>query len=248
MSPFPWPQGEQAAVTLRFDDGLDSHRDDVAPLLERFGLRATFYLCPAGTQDEWLARARTWQSVLDAGHEIGNHSLSHPLPVALAGEMSATSYEAMTLDDYRADALEAQRRLELAFGAGEWTYCYPCYQTWVGVGRERCSVVPFIAEHFLAACAGGEVSKPYNVPAHCDLHALMSVRGEFLSGDALVHKGEDARTLNRWVILTFHGVDEGHVPVGRDALVKLLTYLRDNRSSIWTAPLRDIALHVRANR
>ena len=124
MRTFPWPQGQTAAITLRFDDGLESHRTDVAPLVESYGLRGTFYICPAGTEAEWLERARQWQTVLDAGHEIGNHTLAHPVPAALAGEPGPPCYERLTLEAYQADVLEAHRRLELANGPSVWTFFY----------------------------------------------------------------------------------------------------------------------------
>jgi peptidoglycan/xylan/chitin deacetylase (PgdA/CDA1 family) len=248
MSTFAWPGGQTAAVTLRFDDGFESHRTESAPLLESFGLRGTFYVCPTGTESDWLARAHPWRAVLDAGHEIGNHTMSHPAPVALFGEPGPRCYEQLTLDAYQADVLEAHRRLELAFGPREWSFCYPCYQTWVGVGPHRRSVVPFIAEHFAAACVGGEISKPFNVPEHCDLHALMSVHTEGLRGDELIARVELARKLGRWAILTFHAIDKGHLPVARRDFEQLIGHLRDNADSIWTAPLIDVALHVRSAR
>ncbi len=248
MTAFDWPDRQAAAVTLKFDDGLESHRSELAPLLESFGLRGTFYLCPAGTREEWLERASRWRPLLDAGHEIGNHTMTHPAPVALIGEPAPHSYEQMTPQVYRDDVLEAHRRLELAFGPRQWSFCYPCYQTWVGVGVNRQSVVPFIARHFAAACTGGEISKPYNLPRHCDLHALMTLHAEGLTGSDLIARVESARRMNRWMILTFHGIDEGHLAVGRNDLEELLAYLGRNRNSIWTAPVINVALHVRSIR
>lgn len=244
-SGFAWPGGEQAAVTLRFDDGFESHRTRIAPLLESYGLRGTFYLCPVGTDEQWRQRAEPWKAVIDAGHEIGNHTMRHPAPIALIGEPTSQCYELMSLEEYMADVLEAHRRLEEAFGPRDWTFCYPCYQTWVGIGRNRQSVVPFIAEHFVAACVGAEVSKPFNVPQHCDLHALMSLHAEGLNGRELIAMAKLARELNRWAIFTFHGIDEGHLPVKRQDFEELLAWLRDHNDTIWTAALVDVARHVR---
>ena len=41
------PHGKTAALT--FDDGFRSWLTDVLPLLQRLGVRATFYVCPACT-------------------------------------------------------------------------------------------------------------------------------------------------------------------------------------------------------
>jgi peptidoglycan-N-acetylglucosamine deacetylase len=245
MGTFRGPAGQQAALTLRFDDGLESHLTTAIPLLNEHRLCATFYLCPSGPLNEWLARAERWRPGLGAGHEIGNHTLSHPVPVALADAPHAHCYEYMTLEQYRDDVLEAQRRLEQAFGRRKYTFCYPCYQTWVGTGRQRQSVVPFIAEHFLAGAAGGEISKPYNHPGHLDLHALMSLRADNLAEPDLFQRIEQATDMGRWLILTFHGVDEGHLPIARDALAKLLSFLDQRRNQLWTAPVAEVAEYLR---
>ena len=219
---------------------------EIAPLLTSYDLRGTFYICPAGTDDEWSQRSRLWQLVLDAGHEIGNHTILHPAPIALIGEPSPQCSEMMTPDEFESDVLEARRRLEAAFDRREWTFCYPCYQTWVGTGTNRQSMVPFIAKHFAAACAGGEISKPYNIPGHCDLHALMSVRMEHKTGPQMIEHVEIARRMGYWAVLTFHGIDEGHLAVGRKDFETLLEHLRRNRADVWTAPLIDVARHVRS--
>ncbi len=39
-----WPGSYRAAVSLSFDDGLRSQLEVAVPILDRAGLRATFYL------------------------------------------------------------------------------------------------------------------------------------------------------------------------------------------------------------
>lgn len=241
---FKWPGGRQGAVSLRFDDGLDSHIQRAAPLLERHGLRGTFYICPAGSDEQWQARADQWKPVLQAGHEIGNHTISHPIPAALADRPGPNCYENLTLEQYAADVLAAHNRLENAFGRREWTFAYPCYQTWVGRGRQCRSVVPFIAERFLAAVAGGEISKPFNDPRYCDLHLLLSLRADHLTTEDLIRRIEQAISMGRWAILTFHGVEVGHLPVSVQVLDELAAYLAMNRERIWTAPMVEVARFI----
>jgi len=65
-----WPQGRQAVATLTFDDGLPSHATVVAPLLEKYGWRGTFFIWPVGNGN------MTWdqlRKMATRGHEIGNH-------------------------------------------------------------------------------------------------------------------------------------------------------------------------------
>jgi len=44
------------------------------PLLDQFGVKATFYISP----DNMVKRVDAWREALNNGHEIGNHTLVHP--------------------------------------------------------------------------------------------------------------------------------------------------------------------------
>jgi peptidoglycan/xylan/chitin deacetylase (PgdA/CDA1 family) len=45
--PFRWPAGKRAAISLTFDDARVSQIDAGIPLLERCGVKATFYVSPS---------------------------------------------------------------------------------------------------------------------------------------------------------------------------------------------------------
>ena len=74
-------------AVLTFDDGWRDALTVVAPLLERLGLRASFYVCPAlwGTQHAsvtgpagvLLTRAETGE-LAERGMEVASHTLTHP--------------------------------------------------------------------------------------------------------------------------------------------------------------------------
>lgn len=78
------PSRRTAALT--FDDGWLSWRGVALPLLERLGVRATFFLCPglwgrqhpdvAGEAGRLLDENGA-RSLHEAGMELGSHSLSH---------------------------------------------------------------------------------------------------------------------------------------------------------------------------
>lgn len=71
---------ERRAVALTFDDGPSEATPELLNLLARYGVTATFFQCGANVERlPSVARA-----VRDAGHEIGNHTYSHPL-LALRG-------------------------------------------------------------------------------------------------------------------------------------------------------------------
>jgi hypothetical protein len=55
---------------------------------------------------------------------------------------------------------------------------------------------------------------------------------------------EQAVGEGRWVILTFHGIHEGHLSVGEGDLTELCAYLAAHAKRIWTAPVARIAAYV----
>jgi len=71
-----WYQNFESAVSLRFDDGLESHINAVIPLLNRYGFKATFMVNP-GTN--WYRDHQDfWERQVPAmGHRLGDHTMNH---------------------------------------------------------------------------------------------------------------------------------------------------------------------------
>jgi len=66
---------DRRAIALTFDDGPSESTPAILDILARHGVSATFFQCGANVvRLPGVARA-----VAQAGHEIGNHSYSHPL-------------------------------------------------------------------------------------------------------------------------------------------------------------------------
>jgi peptidoglycan/xylan/chitin deacetylase (PgdA/CDA1 family) len=241
----PWPDRCLGAVSLTFDDGLRSQLATAIPLLDEYGLNGTFYLNPPkeGDTAQWVERLVPWRVAAGNGHEIGNHSLTHPCSENFAFKAGVRGLEHMTLEEIEDDVLEAERRLRAAIPEhGERTFAYPCYQTYVGVGAGRQSYVPVIARHFVGGRALGETA---NDPVRCDLHCLWSHPVERQTGAAMVGLAERAAAEGRWTVLTFHGIHEGHLSVSEGDLRELCAFLGRHRDRIWTAPLATVASRVR---
>ena len=72
----PWYGGRSAAVSLRFDDNLDSHLDKAIPVMNRFNIKGTFMVSPG--RSSFKKRQNNWMKQVPAiGHEIGNHTMHH---------------------------------------------------------------------------------------------------------------------------------------------------------------------------
>ncbi|MFQ9504399.1 MAG: polysaccharide deacetylase family protein [Alistipes indistinctus] len=67
-------------VVLTFDDAAASHRTVVAPLLKKYGLGGTFFVCEfRGFENK--EHYMSWEQIRELsemGFEIGNHTRSHP--------------------------------------------------------------------------------------------------------------------------------------------------------------------------
>jgi peptidoglycan-N-acetylglucosamine deacetylase len=76
FAPSVWrgPSSSRRAIALTFDDGPSESTEAILELLARFRARATFFQC--GVNAERLPAAA--RAVSEAGHEIGNHTHTHP--------------------------------------------------------------------------------------------------------------------------------------------------------------------------
>ena len=44
---FLWPGGQKVAVSLSYDDALNSQLDNAVPALDKYNLKASFYVLPS---------------------------------------------------------------------------------------------------------------------------------------------------------------------------------------------------------
>jgi peptidoglycan/xylan/chitin deacetylase (PgdA/CDA1 family) len=238
---FEWPQGTEAAVSLSFDDGMRSQREVGVPMLNKYGVRATFYVNP---RDDYAAMLEGWRAAAEAGHEIANHTVNHPCSknFAFISEFGRRALEEMTVDDIAREIDETNQRLNEAFPQqGPVSFAYPCYQPFVGRGATRQSYVPVVLERCVAGRGRGTTS---NDPRYCDLGFLWSWACERMVGQTLIGIVEQAAAQGRWAILTFHGIQEGHLPVADVDLAELCAHLERVKSRVWTAPVAEVAQWV----
>jgi len=74
ITSFEWPPGKQAGISLSFDDARLSQVDSGTALLDQYSIKATFFVVPSAVEE----RIEGWRKAVASGHEIGNHSLTHP--------------------------------------------------------------------------------------------------------------------------------------------------------------------------
>lgn len=86
-----YKDGKECAVSLTFDDSMKEHYTIVAPELEKRGFRGTFWMVGAWMPEVAEADTThfTWaeaKEMSDRGHEMSNHTWSHPYMTMLSDE------------------------------------------------------------------------------------------------------------------------------------------------------------------
>ena len=232
------------AVSLTFDDGTENQLQKAIPPMDQLGLKGTFYIHPHG--DNWHERLAAWKEVAKNGYEIGNHSLSHICSSNFL--MNFGGLEELTVDKIEEDIVIAQKRLiEIAPHQQNWTFAYPCSNTFVGRGIQRQSYVPVIAKHFLAGRSSGEYGFG-NPPGIVDLACVWGISVERMSGFEMIGLVEELTHRGLWVILIFHEIDGERLTNGSYDFKMLLNYLHRKKNSIWTAPIVEVAKKIVSNR
>lgn len=239
---FAWPGGARAAVSLAYDDALDSQLDHAIPALDRHGIKGTFYLqlsSPAVARrlDAWRAAAR-------GGHELGNHSLFHQC--SGAGPERAWVAPHRNLDttsgaQMRDQVLLANTMLTAIDGRHERTYTAPCGDLRAADG----DYLPALRDAFVAIKAGHGKPGVALAMRAIDPYAVGSVGPVGSSGAELIALVKQAGERGTMVAFTFHGIGGDHLAVSSQAHEELVRFLAAHRSTYWTDTFLNIMKHVR---
>jgi peptidoglycan/xylan/chitin deacetylase (PgdA/CDA1 family) len=239
---FEWPQDKAVGVSLSFDDARASQLDVGVPLLDSFGVKATFYVSIMPMR----ARLSDWKAVLATGHEIGNHSMRHACTDNFPFS-KGKALEDYTLEQMAAELDQANAEIEHSLGVRPVTFAYPCGQKFVGRGVNVKSYVPLVASRFLAG-RGWRDEAP-TAPAVCDLAQLMTMELDGLTWEQLKVLIEQARKTGGWLVLCGHDIGEGGRQTTRiDTLLAFCKYAQDPKNGVWVDTVAKIGRYVAEQR
>src|SRR5438132_3739717 len=126
---FRWPNGRRAAVSLSFDDARVSQIDTGLALLKRQLVKVTFFV----QAEQVRKRLDGWKKAVANGHEIGNHSLTHPCTGNFVWSRK-NALEDYTLEQMRTQLKECNKRIQDLLNVKAEVFAYPCGQKYVGKG------------------------------------------------------------------------------------------------------------------
>jgi peptidoglycan/xylan/chitin deacetylase (PgdA/CDA1 family) len=215
----------RAAVSYTFDDGLLCQYTELFPMLQKFGIKATFAICgrPINQFEEHLRRTgndttsfskprMTWDMVREisrAGHEISSHGWAHKNITTLEGE--ALRYEVQHNDS----------AIWQHTGHFPFTYCFPG-------NRKSPDKVAYVEKG--------------RVAARIKQISIGSKRNDKWLHDwvrDLIDEGD-------WGVGMTHGISSGYDHFKNpEVLWRHFADLQTLRDKLWVAPLCEVAAYIK---
>lgn len=232
--------GKKCAVVLTYDDAIDVDLDNAIPALDSVGLKGTFYII--GQSPTLAKRLSEWRAAAQRGHELGNHTLTHPCDGSMAGRSWVTDESDLskfTVARTQNEIRVTNTLLQAIDGKTERSFAYPC-------GDRTIGGVDFykpLEKEFSGA--RGVISGLQHVN-EVDLNDIRCYGINGQSGDYLTGLVKQALESHTLLVFLFHGVGGGHnINVSLEAHSKLLHFLKAHENEIWIAPMVDVAKYIR---
>jgi peptidoglycan/xylan/chitin deacetylase (PgdA/CDA1 family) len=233
-----WPNGAKAAVSLTYDDALDSQLDNGLASLTAAGMKATFFL----TRDNIGVRTADWVRVARLGHEIGDHTVTHACGLQTFSDASFARKELIPMEAY----------LDDHFGrTGPRLYAYPCSVTDLGPGdanRQFARYEALLKTIGFRAARTCDEDAP-NSPRHALAHpyALRASATTYDRDDPALATTyvQDAMTRGDWAILVFHDIVKRRTGAGETSIAtheSVLRWLAEQ--PVWCAPMGEVLDHL----
>ncbi|KAF1717012.1 polysaccharide deacetylase [Pseudoxanthomonas yeongjuensis] len=237
---FAWPDGRKAAVSLAYDDALDSQLDNAIPALDRYGLKGSFYL--QLSRDPVRLRLEEWRAAARNGHELGNHTLFHQCSGSLQDrdwvepqrDLDRTSAAAM-----KDQVLLANVMLTAIDGRTERTMTVPCGD----VMATGVNYIDAVRQEFVAIKLGDGAVTPGMWKL--DPYAVTVETPIGITGEQLIARVEEAARKGTMVNFTFHGVGGDYLSVSKQAHEELLQHLSTHRDIYWVDTFINLMAYVR---
>ena len=232
-----WPQDRQSAISLTFDDAMNTHLDIAAPILRKHQLHGTFFVSTG--RDSWQNRKEEWQRLAQEGNELANHTVNHPCLLDVIEPHSQSYTPEMMEAEIKDSAMEITQLLHWYRGL---TFAYPCGNISFGQpgeqARNAALYMRYVSEHsFGARSAGGNGAQNPDELSVLTIDDLGSTDGkDFIE---LLELAKPSIRGHIWGVYCFHGIGGEWLSVTSAGFEELATYL-ERHSEIWTAPFGDV--------
>ncbi|HCB88086.1 MAG TPA: polysaccharide deacetylase [Porphyromonadaceae bacterium] len=240
---FNWPDGKKMAISLTFDDSRLSQIDKGIPLLDKYNVKGTFYISP----HLLTQRVEEWKKAARNGHEIGNHTFTHPC----SGNFSFSRDNALenhTFQSMKEDIDSANMLIEKTLGYSPVSFAYPCGETFVGRGENTESYVPLIAAQFKTGRKWR--NETANDPLFCDLAQIKGIQLDGKSFEEVLRLIEAAKRNGQWLVLVGHEMDnkKGELTSLLSTIEAICQYASKQNNGVWIDNVQNIASFIKEQR
>jgi len=243
---FFWPENKRMALSITFDDAKTSQIDSGGiSLLDKHGVKGTFFVSP----ENIVQHIDAWKVALENGHEIGNHTTTHPCSVNF-GWYGRKTLENYSLTDISNDINTANKIIEEMLGVKPVSFAYPCGQTFVGMGENTKSYVPLVSSMFESGrlYSSGSVN-----PVFCDLAQLPAESIDNKTADQIIDLIKIAQQKGQWLILTGHEIGNGvgsedKLISSKEMIDSICNFANDPINGIWIDNVKNIVSYIKVNR
>ncbi|PZR20734.1 MAG: chitooligosaccharide deacetylase [Flavobacterium psychrophilum] len=232
--------GKKCAVVLTYDDALNIHLDKVIPMLDKYKLKGTFYLI--GGSPNVANRIGDWRRVAKNGHELGNHTFSHPCDASLPGRewvSPETDLSKYSIDRAVNEIKTTNGLLYAIDGKKERTFAFPCGDLKIG----NTYFYDLVKDDFVGARG---VNSTYVQMKDVNLNDITAFGQSDTTAEQMISQIEEAERQGSFIVLLFHGVGGEHpLNISETEHSKLLQYLSDRENDIWVATMVDVAKYIK---
>ncbi len=236
---YPWPNKALAAVSLSYDDALNSQLDNAIPALDKYALKGSFYLTLASPA--FKTRKLEWQAIANHGHELGNHTINH----ACRGSLPNRSWvdpkndlDNKQVSELVAEISEANQILLQLDSQTIRTFTLPCTDILAGGSNYLKAITPLFI---------GIKSKVGRIPKtmkDVNIKDIAVISAENLSAEQLIALVKQAADNGTMVNFTFHGIGGDYLSITTEAHTALLKFLARHRERYWVDTFRNISQHI----
>lgn len=234
---------DKTIVSLTYDDALPVHYQKVAPFLEKYNMRATFYLSIVHLLKE-KSSIHKWKEIARKGHELGNHSLFHPCRMKPEFHEWLDDWRDLknyTPDQFKQELEIANLFLSLIDGNDIRSYGNTCCDTILGDGIDKVYISSILDGLFIGA-RGGETKTVAQLDEKLNVFEVGHFSGDGKTAQMLQEEVLEAQRVNGgWITYMFHGVGKGSHTLFIDEKEhnKFISWLSQEKN-IEILPFRDV--------
>ncbi|MDR0505428.1 MAG: polysaccharide deacetylase family protein [Dysgonamonadaceae bacterium] len=219
-----WQGFRQAAVSYTFDDQCPNQFAVALPIFDSCDFKVTLY--PVINWGRW---DEIRQAALN-GHEIGSHTVSHPMLDTLSTEKQETE-----LRESKRFINEQLSDLKTDCNTIAYPYCHTCD---AAISRQYYIAGRGCSEDIVSATPDDY----YNISS-----IVCGNQGSVRSLEDFQKWLVSAMNTNGWCVFLLHGIDNdgGYSPLSSETLLQSVEYLTENRETYWVATFRDVVRYAK---